>query len=426
MTYVHNEYLEILVERGLFGLLLWIYIIIKAIINNIRILLRSESWNIGVIGSIALLAAIVGIGMQAIVNNNLHSAPVMGLFFLYLGCSWFLGGAGKKSFKEKMKKNRIGTKEIILMILLVLISFQNEISAIRHTASEYHLKKGIIAYNSDGSESNTVTDAMNRSLSFKDDNLRARYFLMLNKLSANDIAGFREAERIEEESSMFLNVPLIVAEFAIQRGMYGKAISSLSEWVKHDWFDDDPYIKLVACFLVTGNEDESLSTIKDFFINQNRFFNANKGGVRWLPEAQITFSDDGFKNFGHLENSVLQATISSSYITRMFDAVRNMTNNEYEHALRMIYFYIGRIYEEISYGDIELQYYMKGIEGQRGNSDPVRHVLSRNVYFLNRALSKSSDEPWVEAAIRKYGKNILRINPDYQLPRKVQNLLLGN
>ena len=107
---VHNEYLQLVVELGIIGLGIFLWIIITYFNYGIKTLKRiKDDYKQGIV--IGLMGGVVAVLVDAIFGFPLHLPATIALFWLALGLTISIGGKGISPGAPVIKKGKLSNKK---------------------------------------------------------------------------------------------------------------------------------------------------------------------------------------------------------------------------------------------------------------------------------------------------------------------------
>ena len=127
VEHAHNEYLEILVETGIIGLLLFLAVLVISFVNFIH----QKNNNLALS---AIFAGLCGILAQNLVSITLRTHTINLIFWASIACF-----VPNKTSPKTLQKRKIRWTAILfapIMLLFIIFNFKNAVS-------DYHLGRGI-------------------------------------------------------------------------------------------------------------------------------------------------------------------------------------------------------------------------------------------------------------------------------------------
>jgi O-antigen ligase/tetratricopeptide (TPR) repeat protein len=143
LNHAHSEYLEVWIEEGLIGLIIYIAFLVSLLAPAVR---RIRSWNQPDDRYLlfGLIAGIAGFLTQNLVSVTMRKAGPASLFFLGLGMLVGITAFTNKEQTLRRRRNphrfRIAVLPIALSVLLPLLAYH-----VRNALGDYHVRQGVRA-----------------------------------------------------------------------------------------------------------------------------------------------------------------------------------------------------------------------------------------------------------------------------------------
>jgi O-antigen ligase len=403
--HAHNEYLEQLVEGGLVGLIPWLVLIAASAHSAIVVLRKKDAPMNRRLFAAAVLSAMAGALIHASVSLVLRTAGVRLLFFFLCALAFVNRQMALGVTREMRRGWRIPMTVLIIAFIAVFSLFH----VTRHFVSETYLLRGLrAAGRGDFVGKSGAQSLYDRATSAFSQDLEARYFKLLSLGDAEPQQVVGLADEILHEIPAYKNVLYLKGLYQINAAD-PKAVRTLKKWLGYDTYMPETYFHLATSQIMTGDIEGAVETLSAFFITHHRWRLRNE-----IPDLHSPGLEVSQESLGNLPapDPATPMVISRPFLEQLLEGISLEAPN-YGRALSMLYFYTGRIYEETGYGDLELDYYIKSIEGMRSDSDPVRHVLLRIGHYYELSLEEWQREGGRDAARRllKYVRLLLRIEP---------------
>lgn len=388
--HAHDEYLHILSEGGLFGLLAWLAYVAAPIVLNARTLRAADPGRRTV--ALSLLAALAG-GLVHQLASPINRSPAAHVVFsLLIGLSW-LNGRTAAPLRRGMP--RFAAPALALCLLPFPL-----VSGIHRCMAESVLLRGVLE--SAKVSQDTRERALSwfrKSLQWRDSDVEALYQSLRAELSWHPEEVIRLADRIDSLVPDFRNIYRYRGIAQVEMGDFDAAVDSFSHYLKSDALEPSTWMHLAASLVMTGETDRSVSVLRDFFAAQHRLLSSESESRRRIAPGNLSFTE-----------GAAAYRIDGTAIASKVRELAGGKDRNYNVALVSLYLLVGDVYRKTGYGDLYLDYYMMAAQ-----SGLMTHGFVSDLYAANaghytdakalRELAASKGTGW-EAA--RYGRNAAR------------------
>jgi hypothetical protein len=214
---------------------------------------------------------------------------------------------------------------------------------------------------------------------------------------------------------------------------YPGAAGSFRRYIGMDSIEPSTYFHLAASLLMTGDGTGAAACMEDFFLAQHRKSMADRGRIMDLPRIRLVFTDAGeSRTFDDGAAGERVCEVSRPFLTALVEALVREKNMGYYSVMLNLYMNVGRLFDEIRYGDLALVYYSMGVDSGMLPADELSFVYGRNRSFESRARElkamaasskNATDLYWADVWLATYLRNMNAIRFDEAMNREYEGLL---
>jgi len=228
----HSEYLEIMLETGVIGLIFFVLITIRIFYLNIRLLLREKDQNNKYILA-SILISLIGILFNCLFDSKLRYASSAVPVVIYLGILEFFhrsifyksnqrAGAVKKI---KMAANVTSPANILIFFIIGVSSIMLILAYIKPIASNVYCNFGLIEIRVNPQSPKSSIEYLNKALAFDENNEIALYTkLRLQDLMRDYANAEKTALKLLSISPYFKDANQILSNIYINMNRYNEGL----------------------------------------------------------------------------------------------------------------------------------------------------------------------------------------------------------
>ena len=289
----------------------------------------------------------------------------------------------------------------------------------RYFAAEITLLKAVIPNKVTGSISKEETlYYLDKSLLWNPRNIYAMHEKLTAIAPEDPGSAIVLAGEIESMIPGYRNVTKLKGIAQADLADWSGAAESFERYLTYDVIEPSTYVHLVAVKVMLSDRNGALQTFKEFFTWQHRKYMDERWIHLDLKSMELSFSDTVEINvsFPDEDRQMWIAQISEIYLTRLVDLLVDNKRMGYFSLLINLYESIGRIYDDMDYGDVELAYYMLAASSGKLHPETLGEIYAKNYAFYRK--TKELKE---RAALQDNSSGIERA--DMLLISYIQNML---
>ena len=396
VTHAHNEYLEILVEQGIFGLILWLGVVGIAIGNGIMALGGTGTNRERKLYAAVLIGMIAGALVHGMVGLALRTVSVRIAFY---GSIIMLGVNRGSAGPSRTDTRRIRRNERVVRIAVLALAALSFVPVLRFFRSERLIVKAVESAQTGGFYGEDGAAALlDRAVDVSPGGVEGLMVGVSMFGPGEPARAYRYATEIGTIVPSYHEVDYIRGVLALELGRLDDAVTSLERYTVLDPFFTDAYISLAAAAVLRGDTDTGADAMERFFVAYHGY-RAARGAPRYA-DTSIVIVDDSINSFAERVHRVSRPQIAQSV-----QAV-GASGASSAQAVTMLSFYAGTIFDGAGYPDAAAVYLVRGTRDLRADSAPVRFALERiETYYREtgrelEAADAAGDSATAEEAIR--------------------------
>ncbi len=404
--HAHNEYLNILAETGIVGLLFWVALLALGDRGAVYLLSRARYRVAGA----ALLGAMLAPAITGAVGTPVGQPVAQMLLALSASAAWLLTSRFDRREGQRSDRRTAFVNSIVGVLLLsTLIPLSINVYSLFR--SDYAHIRALGRYTPEAPGKNRSPDAwLDESIRWMPGNVRAQYEKLHVQNREASPAALATAYDIERIIPDYRDTILIRGVTYTRFGNYLRASEDLERFISRDpYTKPEAYVHLTAAYIEREMLDQASDTLKRFFLKRHEAGLARSApnihpmpydlqiveGSREIRTTAATESartdDDGTgggrttdeHTNGDRSNRTI-AFIGTSYLDEIVRSLHDHRDMGYGSLVTNLYINIGRIYDSLDYSDECLFYYMYAARSGKLAIETVRSIDEKVDYFARR------------------------------------------
>jgi O-antigen ligase len=271
---------------------------------------------------------------------------------------------------------------------------------------------------------------LDSSLMENPQNIYALYEKVVTLRLVDPILTIQTANQIEEIIPGYRDTALIKGIALAELERYSESESALRRQISYDSIAPEPYFHLLAVELLKGDVPSAVEVMRELLYWRHVFYQQGTETHPDIQEMDLVFSAgrSSTETTVHADETIT-AAVSLGYLTELLTALSLNTQMGYESLLVNLFINTGRIFDQLDYSDIELEYYMMAaVAGALSNADRdyiftkadffYTHVSE---YMRQNTLSTAEERKWLER-LHKYTYYMIRLKNSDDLQKQYRRL----